>query len=67
MSRSKPEGPDSEPDHGDQTQRRDGDPSYPQSFPARVHRFRQLLAELIARRILAERRQPPDAGEPGKG
>jgi len=32
-----------------------------------VHRFRQLLAELIARRILAERRQPPDAGEPGKG
>jgi hypothetical protein len=67
MSRSKPEGPDSGPDDGDETQQRDCDPSYPQHFPARVHRFRQLLAELIARRILAERRRPPDAGEPGKG
>jgi hypothetical protein len=32
----------------------------------KVVRFRKLLAELIARRIIAARRGPPDAGRPPK-
>jgi hypothetical protein len=66
MSRSMPEEPDQGPDDERGAERSDVDPPYPHHFPASVHRFRRLLAELIARRILAERRRPPDAGEAKK-
>ena len=36
----------------------DANPPYESSFPTKVRRFRDLLAELIARQILAERRGP---------
>jgi hypothetical protein len=38
----------------------DADPPYGSSFPEKVKRFRGLLAELIARQILAERQAPKD-------
>ena len=38
----------------------DADPPYGTGFPERVKRFRDLLAELIARQILAERRGTKD-------
>lgn len=66
MSRSRQQEPEEGPDDDRGAERRDVDPPYPHHFPAGVHRFRRLLAELIARRILAERRRPPDAGEAKK-
>jgi hypothetical protein len=38
----------------------DADPPYGSTFPEKVARFRDLLAELIARQILAERQAPKD-------
>jgi hypothetical protein len=38
----------------------DADPPYGATFPEKVARFRDLLAELIARQILAERQAPKD-------
>ncbi|MFM7184131.1 MAG: hypothetical protein ACKO4Z_05085 [Planctomycetota bacterium] len=40
----------------------DADPPYGATFSEKVARFRDLLAELIARRILAERQGPKDSG-----
>jgi hypothetical protein len=39
----------------------DADPPYGPTFSEKVARFRDLLAELIARQILAERRAPKDS------
>jgi hypothetical protein len=61
MSNTRPEGPGPDDDHG--ADRRDVDPPYPQHFPAKVQRFRQLLADTIAKRILADRNRPPSTGE----
>lgn len=66
MNRSRREEPDQGPDDDRGAGRRDVDPPYQHHFPVGVHRFRRFLAELIARRILAERRRPPDAGEAKK-
>jgi hypothetical protein len=40
----------------------DADPPYNANYPAEIQRFREFLAEMIARQILAERRgpKPPD-------
>jgi hypothetical protein len=38
----------------------DADPPYGSTFPEKVARFRDLLADLIARQILAERQAPKD-------
>jgi hypothetical protein len=55
-----PEHPD---DIGPNKQNRiDADPPYGSAFPATVKRFRELLAELIARQIAAERSKKPAAG-----
>ena len=55
-----PEHPD---DIGPNKQNRiDADPPYGPGFPATVKRFRELLAELIARQIAAERSKKPAAG-----
>jgi hypothetical protein len=40
--------------------------AHPPYRACKVVRFRKLLAELIARRIIAARRGPPDAGRPPK-
>ena len=61
MSKSKSKGPGSEPDD----ERHDFDLPNPRHFPDGVHRFRQLLAELIARRIRDEQRKRPDGGDAG--
>jgi hypothetical protein len=47
-------------DRDTQRDRIDADPPYGTGFPERVKRFRDLLAELIARQILAERRGTKD-------
>ena len=65
MSKSRSKGPDPGPDDDRGGERRDVDLPRPHHFPAGVHRFRQLLADLIARRIRDEKRKPPDAGESG--
>lgn len=39
----------------------DADPPYGPTFSEKVARFRDLLAELIAREILADRRAPKDS------
>ena len=39
----------------------DANPPYGSTFPERVAHFRELLAELIARRIFAERQDPKDS------
>ena len=46
---------------------RDETPPEHEAFAAQVERFRRLLAELIARRIHADRQRLPsaDAAEPG--
>jgi hypothetical protein len=62
MSKSQSKGPGPEPDD----ERHDFDLPYPRHFPAGMHRFRQLLAELIARRIRVEQRKRPDGGDAGK-
>jgi hypothetical protein len=62
MSRSRSEESGTEPNDENEANRRDVDPPYSHHFPAKVHRFRRLLAEMIAKRILAERNRPPDAG-----
>jgi hypothetical protein len=55
-----PERPD---DIGPNKQNRiDADPPYGPAFQAAVRRFRELLAELIARQIVAERQKPPASG-----
>ena len=66
MNKSTPKGPDPEPDDDRDAERRDVDLPQPQHLPAGVHRFRQLLAELIARRIREKHRRPPDSGESSK-
>ncbi len=38
----------------------DVNPPYGSTFPERVAHFRELLADLIARQILAERQAPKD-------
>ena len=43
-------------EHG--LRRIDADPPYGSNFQAKVKRFRELLAEMIARQIQAERRGP---------
>ena len=59
-----PEHPD---DLGPNKQNRiDADPPYGPAFPATVKRFRELLAELIARQIAAERSKKPAAGNDDK-
>jgi len=67
MNNSTPEGPDPEPDDDRDAQRHDFDLPQPQHFPAGVHRFQQLLAELIARRIREKHRRPPDSGGAANG
>ena len=67
MSKSTPKGPDPEPDDDRAAERHDVDLPQPQHFPAGVHRFRELLAELIARRIREKHRRPPDSGGSAKG
>jgi hypothetical protein len=55
-----PEHPD---DIGPNKQNRiDADPPYGPDFPVTVKRFRELLADLIARKIAAERSKKPAAG-----
>jgi hypothetical protein len=52
------------PDDDDPNTKRDwihADPPYGTGFPEQVKRFRDLLAELIARRILTERQGPKDS------
>lgn len=66
MSKSTPKGPDPESDDDRAAERRDIDLPQPQHFPAGVHRFRQLLAEPIARRIREKHGRPPDSGESSK-
>ncbi|MCE9630224.1 MAG: hypothetical protein K8S94_05830 [Planctomycetia bacterium] len=44
----------------------DADPPYGPAFPATVQRFRELLAELIARQIAAERSKNQSAGDDDK-
>jgi hypothetical protein len=39
----------------------DADPPYGSTFPEKVARFRDLLADLVARQILAERQAPKDS------
>ena len=39
----------------------DANPPYGSTFPEKVAHFRELLAELIARQILAERQGPKDS------
>ena len=48
-------------DRDTQRDRIDADPPYGPTFPEKVARFRDLLAELIARQILAERQAPKDS------
>jgi len=56
-----PEHPD---DIGTNKQNRiDADSPYGPAFRATVKRFRELLAELIARQIAAERSKKPSAGD----
>lgn len=50
-------------DRKEPKERIDANPPY---RACKVVRFRKLLAELIARRIIAARRGPPDAGRPPK-
>jgi hypothetical protein len=45
-------------DHSSHLQRLDGNPPYRPTDA--VERFRKLLAELIARRVISERRQLPE-------
>jgi hypothetical protein len=47
-------------DHNAPRDRIDADPPYGPTFSEKVARFRDLLAELIAREILADRRAPKD-------
>jgi hypothetical protein len=47
-------------DHNAPRDRIDADPPYGPTFSETVARFRDLLAELIAREILADRRAPKD-------
>ncbi|MFM7035442.1 MAG: hypothetical protein ACKOYJ_09745 [Planctomycetia bacterium] len=53
-------------DDQDRVERIDADPPYGPASADDVERFRKLLAELIARRILAERRRPPAPGDKGQ-
>jgi hypothetical protein len=54
--------PDLPDDHDRDTlrDRIDADPPYGATFSEKVKHFRDLLAELIARRILTERQGPKD-------
>ena len=53
-------------DDQDQENRIDANPPYGPTSADAVERFRKLLAELIARRIVAERRNPPAPGDGGR-
>jgi len=53
--------PPHDDDPKDERDRIDANPPYGSPFPAKIKRFRELLAELIARKILAERRGPKDS------
>jgi len=66
MSKSRSKGSVPGPDDDGDGERRGVDLPYPRHFPAGVHRFRQLLADLIARRIREDRRNPPDSSGAGK-
>ncbi len=58
--------PEPSDDHAEGIPRIDANPLYgPRSADA-AERFHKLLADLIARRILAERRKPPADGGEGK-
>jgi hypothetical protein len=58
--------PEPSDDHAEGIPRIDANPPYgPRSADA-AERFHKLLADLIARRILAERRKPPADGGEGK-
>ena len=50
----------------DRKQPKDRVDANPPDRAGKVARFRKLLAELIARRIIAARRGPPDAGDQPK-
>jgi hypothetical protein len=53
--------PPEDDDPNTERNRIDVDPPYGPGFPAQIKRFRDLLAELIARQILAERRGTKDS------
>lgn len=48
-------------DDSGRLRRIDANPPYGSTFPDKVKHFRELLAELIARQILAERRGPKNS------
>ncbi|MFM7519370.1 MAG: hypothetical protein ACKO9B_02750 [Planctomycetota bacterium] len=54
------------PEDDDRSGGKDRIDANPPYGAGRVERFRQLLADLIARRILAARRRPPGAGREPK-
>jgi hypothetical protein len=49
-------------DDAEGVRRIDANPPYGPRIPDAVERFRRLLADLVAKRILAERRKPPSEG-----
>jgi hypothetical protein len=53
--------PDDDDDPNTKRDQIDADPPYGTGFPEQVKRFRDLLAELIARQILAKRRGAKDS------
>jgi hypothetical protein len=65
-SRSKGSVPGPDDDGDGDGKRCGGDLPRHRHFPAGVHRFRQLHADLIARRIREDRRNPPDSSGAGK-
>ena len=54
--------PEPEDDDVEGVRRIDVNPPYEPRAADTVERFRRLLADLIAKRILAERRKPPGEG-----
>lgn len=57
---------DSHQPDGDRKESKDRIDANPPYRAGKVVGFRKLLAELIARRIVAARRGPPDTGHPPK-
>jgi len=66
MSNSKSHGEASDPDPERRAGRREVNPPYSPHLAHGVHRFRLLIAELIARRISAARRRLPGGEEDRK-
>jgi hypothetical protein len=52
------DGPSPDDNWNGATDRGDADPPYPAEFTARVERFRKLLAELLAKQLLSNERNP---------